>query len=63
MKEMLSVSHLCFPNYTEACLLTDSEYKEEGISQKEAYELIDKPVSYTHLDVYKRQITDRSLSI
>ena len=42
MKEMLSVSHLCFPNYTEACLLTDSEYKEEGISQKEAYELIDK---------------------
>lgn len=29
MKEMLSVSHLCFPNYTEACLLTDSEYKEE----------------------------------
>lgn len=42
MKEMLSVSHLCFPNYTEACLLTDSEYKEEGISEKEAYELIDK---------------------
>ena len=42
MKEMLSVSHLCFPNYTEACLLTDSEYKEEGISEKDAYELIDK---------------------
>lgn len=42
MKEMLSVSHLCFPNYTEACLLTDSKYKEEGISEKEAYELIDK---------------------
>ena len=30
MKEMLSVSHLCFPNYTEACLLTDSEYNVEG---------------------------------
>ena len=41
MKEMLSVSHLCFPNYTEACLLTDSEYKEEGISEG-SYELIDK---------------------
>ena len=42
MQEMLSVAHLCFPNYTEACLLTGADYKQEGISQKEAYELVDK---------------------
>ena len=42
MQEMISVSHLCFPNYTEACLLTNTEYKEQGISQDEAYNLINK---------------------
>ena len=42
MKEMLSVSHLCFPNYTEACLLTGLPYKEEGISLSEAYALVEK---------------------
>ena len=42
MQEMLSVSHLCFPNYTEACLLTGEEYKEQGITADEAYALTDK---------------------
>lgn len=42
MKEMLSVAHLCFPNYTEACLLTGMPYKEEGITQKEAQVLVNK---------------------
>ena len=42
MKEMLSVAHLCFPNYTEACLLTDAKYEAEGISKDEAYELVNK---------------------
>lgn len=42
MKEMLSTAHLCFPNYTEACLLSDVPYKEEGITWDEAKELLNK---------------------
>lgn len=42
MREMLSVAHLCFPNYTEACLLTDTPYKAEGITAEEAHTLINK---------------------
>ena len=33
MRRMLSVATLCFPNYTEACYLTNTDYKPEGISQ------------------------------
>ena len=32
MREMLSVAHLCFPNYTEACLLAGVEYRHEGMT-------------------------------
>lgn len=42
MREMISVAHLCFPNYTEACLLTGVEYKESGITADEAYALVNK---------------------
>lgn len=42
MREMLSVAHLCFPNYTEACLLADVPYKSEGITEKEGRELVNK---------------------
>lgn len=42
MREMLSVAHLCFPNYTEACLLAGVPYREEGITEQEAHELINK---------------------
>lgn len=42
MRQMISVAHLCFPNYTEACYLTDTPYHPEGISRAEAYELIDR---------------------
>ena len=41
MREMLSVAHLCYPNYTEACYLTGREYKPEGVSRDEAYSLLD----------------------
>lgn len=40
MREMVSVAHLCFPNYTEACYLTDTPFQEEGISWQEARELL-----------------------
>lgn len=42
MREMLGVAHLCFPNYTEACYLTDTPYKNDGITKSEAVELIEK---------------------
>lgn len=41
MREMLSVAHLCYPNYTEACYLTDSTYNQQGVSREEAYHLLD----------------------
>jgi len=36
------VAHLIFPNYTEACYLTDTPYRKEGVSWQEAKELLDK---------------------
>ena len=41
-REMVSVAHLTFPNYTEACYLTDTPIKMEGISWMEAERLLDK---------------------
>lgn len=41
MQEMLTVAHLCYPNYTEACYLTNTEYRTEGVSEKEAFLLVD----------------------
>ena len=42
MREMVSVAHLTFPNYTEACYLTNTPIKMEGISWEEAGDLLDK---------------------
>lgn len=42
MRKMISVAHLCFPNYTEACYLTDTPYRPDGVSRDEAYLLMDK---------------------
>lgn len=42
MRQMISVAHLCFPNYTEACYLTDTPYHPEGITRAEAYALMDR---------------------
>ena len=42
MREMVSVAHLCFPNYTEACYLTNTPIKMEGISWEEAGDLLDE---------------------
>ena len=41
MREMLSVAHICYPNYTEACYLTGRAYQPDGISQGEAHSLLD----------------------
>lgn len=41
MRSMVAVAHLCYPNYTEACLLTDTPYKQEGVSQTDAQALLD----------------------
>ncbi len=41
MREMVSVADLIFPNYTEACYLTNTTYKEEGMSWHEAQQMLD----------------------
>ena len=42
MREMVSVAHLTFPNYTEACYLTGTAIKMEGIRWAEARDLLDR---------------------
>lgn len=41
MREMVSVAHLTFPNYTEACYLTDSQYSAAGVTAEGARRLLD----------------------
>ena len=42
MREMVSVAHLTFPNYTEACYLTDTPIHMEGITWDETKVLLNK---------------------
>lgn len=42
MKEILAIAQLCYPNYTEACLLTDTPYHAEGTDMDGAREMIDR---------------------
>ena len=42
MREMVSVADLTFPNYTEACYLTDTAYRDGGVSLDEARNLLDE---------------------
>lgn len=41
MREMLSVAHLIYPNYTEACYLTGVGYQADGVTAEEADSLVD----------------------
>ncbi len=41
MREMVSVADLTFPNYTEACYLTDTPFRQEGMSWDEACRMLD----------------------
>lgn len=45
MREMVSVAHLTFPNYTEACYLTDTPWCPEGLSKAEACQMLDKLIA------------------
>ena len=42
MREMVAVADLTYPNYTEACYLTDTPYHHQGVSADEARQLLDK---------------------
>lgn len=42
MRRMVSVAHLCVPNYTEACYLTETAYSVTPITHEEAILLVDK---------------------
>ena len=44
MREMVGVAHLIFPNYTEACYLADVPFQKDGMTRREACELLDKLV-------------------
>lgn len=41
MREMVSMADLTFPNYTEACYLTDTPFKPDGQSWDEACHMLD----------------------
>ncbi len=41
MLEMLSVAHLIYPNYTEACYLTGTPYREDGVTLEEAHRMVE----------------------
>lgn len=41
MKEMVGVADLTFPNYTEACYLTGTPYRVEGMTWDEACRMLD----------------------
>lgn len=42
MRQMVSVAHLIFPNYTEACYLTDTPYNADGVTEEEVRLLVEK---------------------
>lgn len=42
MRQMVNVAHLTIPNYTEACYLTNTQYKPGGMTQQEACDLLDR---------------------
>ncbi len=42
MREMIAVADLCYPNYTEACLLTGNTYNPAGVSRDEATKMLDE---------------------
>ena len=42
MRKMVGVADLTFPNYTEACYLTDTPYRAEGLDWTEACLLLDR---------------------
>lgn len=40
MRQMVSVADLTIPNYTEACYLTDTPFRPEGITREEARQML-----------------------
>lgn len=42
MRSMVATAHLIFPNYTEACYLTENIYYKEGVTADEAKELLNQ---------------------
>jgi pyridoxine kinase len=44
MRKMVGVADLTFPNYTEACYLTDTQYKKEGLSWTDICRVLDSIV-------------------
>lgn len=45
MREMVSVADLTFPNYTEACYLTGTPYRPEGMNWEETCQMLESIVA------------------
>ena len=41
MEEMIACADLIYPNYTEACYLTGTQYDPEGVDRETAFQLLD----------------------
>lgn len=57
MRGMIKAAHLIYPNYTEACYLTETEFKPEGVSAGEARGLIDRLLAFGAKSVLITSIT------
>lgn len=42
MRNLIRYADYCVPNYTEAVILTDSEYRKDSLCEEEIYDLIDQ---------------------
>jgi pyridoxine kinase len=45
MRDMVGVADLIFPNYTEACYLTGTDFRKEGMTYDEACAMLDRLVA------------------
>ena len=42
LRQMVSIADVAYPNYTEACILTDTPYQEESMTAAEAHDLLQR---------------------
>lgn len=46
MKKLIEYADIITPNVTECCMLTDTEYKQDGWKKEELYDMAEKLLSY-----------------
>lgn len=64
MEEMIACADLIYPNYTEACYLTGTQYDPEGVDWETAFQLLDNLHAHGAKSVLITSITvDRQHSV